>query len=125
MIPTYLKAELTTVQTFFFVLLLFLSSCSKDDVYEIFDNEVNGEKEVPIIFNAAELADDFNLDRSNRVVNYILPKSEYDKYLEDEGDFSMISKKVYWFFDAKRNKVSAPRSERGSTLANFFFNAFK
>ena len=98
MIPTYQKTALTAVQTFFLVFLVFLSSCSKDDVDDIIDIEVNEEKEEPISSNDAELADDFILDGSNRIVNYILPKSEYDKYLEDEGDFSMISKKVYEHF---------------------------
>ena len=98
MIPTYQKTALTAVQTFLFIFLIILSSCSKDDVDDIIDNEVNEEKEVPITSNDAELADDFILDESNRVVNYILPKSDYDKYLEDEGDFSMISKKVYEYF---------------------------
>ena len=98
MIPTYQKRALTAVQTLFFVFLLFLSSCSKDDVDDIIDNEINEEKEVFITSNDAELAEDFIIDESNRVVNYILTKSEYDKYLEDEGDFSMISKKVYKHF---------------------------
>lgn len=98
MIPTYQKTALTAVQTFFFIFLIILSSCSKDGVDDIIDNEVNEEKEVPITSNDAELADDFILDGSNRMVNYILSKSEYDKYLEDEGDFSMISKKVYEHF---------------------------
>ena len=98
MIPTYQKTALTAVQTFFLVFLVFLSSCGKDDVDNIIDIEVNEEKEEPISSNDAELADDFILDGSNRVVNYILPKSEYDKFLEDQGDFPMISKKVYEYF---------------------------
>ncbi len=98
MSPTYQKTAATAVQTFFFIFLLILSSCSKDDVDDIIDNEVNEEIELPITPDDAELADDFILDESNRVVNYILSKNEYDKYLEDEGDFSLISKKVYAYF---------------------------
>jgi len=98
MTPTYQKTVFTAVQTFLFIFLIILSSCSKDSVDDIIDNEANEEKEVSITPNEAELADDFILDGSNRMVNYILPKSEYDKYLEDEGDFSMISKKVYEHF---------------------------
>ncbi|MGB5497608.1 MAG: hypothetical protein WBM77_01610 [Maribacter sp.] len=98
MTPTYQKTVATTVQSFFFVFFVILSSCSKDDVEDIIDNEINEEKELSITPDEAELASDFILDESNRVVNYILPKSEYDKYLEDEGDFSLISNKVYEYF---------------------------
>lgn len=98
MTPTYQKTALTAVKTFFFIFLIILSSCSKDDIEDIIDEEVNKEVEVPIPPDNAQLADDFILDESNRVVNYILPKDEYDKYLEDEGDFSLISKKVYAHF---------------------------
>ena len=98
MTPTYQKTAVTVVQTFIFIFLIILSSCSKEDVEDIIDNEVNEEKEIPITPDDAQLADDFILDKSNRLVNYILPKGEYDKYLEDEGDFSLISKKVYEHF---------------------------
>ena len=98
MTPTYQKTAVTVVQTFFFIFLIILSSCSKEDVEDIIDNEVNEEKEIPITPDEAELAADFILDESNRLVNYILQKDEYDKYLEDEGDFSLISKKVYEHF---------------------------
>ncbi len=98
MTPTYLKTVFTVVRPIFFIFLVILSSCSKEDVDDIIDNEVNEEKEIPITPDDAQLADDFILDESNRLVNYILPKGEYDKYLEDEGDFSLISKKVYVHF---------------------------
>jgi len=98
MTPTYQKTALTAVQRFLFIFLIILSSCGKDGVDDIIDTEFNKENEVPITPNDTELADDFILDESNRVVNFILPKSEYDKYLEDEGDFLMISKKVYEHF---------------------------
>lgn len=99
MTPTYQKTAVTAVHSFFFVFLIILSSCSKDDVVDIIDKEVNEEKEVPITPDDAQLADDFILDESNRVANYILPKNEYDKFLEDEGDFTLISKKVYEYFN--------------------------
>jgi len=98
MTPTYQKTALTAAATFLFIFLILLSSCSKDDVDTIIDEQGNEEIEVPITPDDAQLADDFILDDSNRVVNYILPKSEYDKYLADEGDFSLISKKVYEHF---------------------------
>lgn len=99
MTPTYQKSAVAAVHTFLFVFFIILSSCSKDAVDDIIDNEVNEEKEVAITPDEAPLADDFILDESNRVVNYILPKGEYDKYLEDEGDFTLISKKVYEHFN--------------------------
>lgn len=97
--PSYQKTAVTAVQFFFFIFIVILSSCSKDNVDNIIDDEVNEEKEIPITQNDAELAEDFVLDESNRVVNYILPKNEYDKYLKDEGDFKLISNKVYEHFN--------------------------
>ncbi|EAR00781.1 hypothetical protein [Maribacter sp. HTCC2170] len=99
MIPTYPKRAVTTVQTFFLVFFLIISSCSKDNVVDILDSEENGENENPIAPDDSQLENNFVLDESNRVVNYILPKIEYDKYLEDEGDFSLISKKIYEHFN--------------------------
>ena len=99
MTPTYQKTASTAVKSFFFIFFIILSSCTKDGVETIIEKEVNEEKEVSITPNEAELAADFILDERNRLVNYILPKDEYDKYLEDEGDFTLISKKVYEHFN--------------------------
>lgn len=98
MTPTYQKATCIVAKAFFFVFLIILTSCSKDDSDDIMDDQGNEEQENPVNTDDAELANDFILDESNTIVNYILPKSEYNKYLEDEGDFSLISKKVYEHF---------------------------
>jgi len=90
MTPTIQKTAVTAVQSLLFGFFIFLSSCSTDSIEDIIDNK---EMEIPISTDDAVLADDFILDATNRVVNYILPKSEYDKYLNDEGDFSLVSKK--------------------------------
>jgi hypothetical protein len=98
MIPTYQKITATALRTFIFSLLVVLASCSKEQADDIIENEVNEEVGMPIPPDSSELADDFIMDESSRVVNYILSKNEYDKYLEDEGDFTLITKKVYAHF---------------------------
>ncbi|MBT8298338.1 MAG: hypothetical protein KJO52_08385, partial [Maribacter sp.] len=101
--PTYPKSAINAVCTFFLAFLLILA-CSKEGDVEVIANEVNEVNEVteeqgtPIAPNTSEFTDDFILDESSRVVNYIMSKNEYDKYLVDEGDFSLISKKVYQHF---------------------------
>lgn len=46
-----------------------------------------------------EFGENFVLDEGRRLVNFVLPNAEYNKFLNDEGDLKMVSQKVYEHFD--------------------------
>jgi hypothetical protein len=45
------------------------------------------------------LADNLILDKDHRFVNYILPQTEYQKFLEDQADFKAVTKAIYTHLD--------------------------
>ncbi|MFK7813758.1 MAG: hypothetical protein AB8B59_14785 [Maribacter sp.] len=44
---------------------------------------------------AIEFDEDFTIDATRTVANYILAQADYDKFLDGEGDISMIAEKAY------------------------------
>ena len=110
MTPTYQKAAFYAVKLFLCLFFILNTSCSNEDLddalttEEIDENEgvdeneeVDENENMP---NTGELVleSGFILDESKRILNYVLEQSEYDKYLKEEGDFKLISKKVYEHF---------------------------
>lgn len=84
--------------TYFAILSLFFYSCSEDSITDIIDDEI-GEDENPE--DNLELDTDFVINEERSFVNYILPESTYNSFLDpdDYGDFSIVSKKVYEHFN--------------------------
>ncbi|WP_024768376.1 hypothetical protein [Aquimarina macrocephali] len=68
-------------------------SCSKDDTTGSTDTGVDpdpdpsGEQTV--------FSEDFILGKDNKLINYVLSEADYNKFIAGNGDFAMVSKKVY------------------------------
>lgn len=74
----------------FLVSLIFITvSCGKD---EVIDGDNTNEKEI------FTLEENFILDESRQFLNYVIPQTEYDLFLADRGDYTIVSKKVYEYF---------------------------
>ncbi len=92
------------VYLFLIAIALACFSCSSDDSNDM-DNQ--GGTDNPIIDNPdpdptdgdGNFDENFALDKDNRFVNYVLPAVDYDKFLQGDGDFEMVSKKVYESFN--------------------------
>jgi len=79
--------------------LLFLSiiclSCSDDEPIEgLEEDEDQMEMEEPEVL----FAEDFILDGGMKLVNYILPASDYNKFLIREAEYELVTNKVYEYF---------------------------
>ncbi|MCL6265921.1 hypothetical protein [Flagellimonas myxillae] len=60
------------------------------------DSDNTEEPEAP---SSLILEDGFTIDESHQFTNLILSESEYNKFLEDEGDMRMVTNKVYEYFN--------------------------
>ena len=84
------------------VLSLCFYSCSEDTITDILEEEAlddnNGEDDSSDVL---ELDTDFIINEDRTFINYILPESTYNSFLDpdDYGDFSIVSKKVYEHFN--------------------------
>lgn len=82
------------------VIFLSFSSCSKDSITNIVDEEKTENNDNDPTDNL-ELDTDFIINEERSFVNYILSESVYNSFLDPDnyGDFSIVSKKVYEHFD--------------------------
>ncbi len=70
-------------------------SCSSDD-----SKDMGGQgTDNPDTTDGNVFEENFILDKDNKLVNYVLPKADYDKFLQGEGDFAMVSNKIYEYFN--------------------------
>ncbi|WP_425235778.1 hypothetical protein [Ulvibacterium sp.] len=93
---------------FLFSMALLISACSTDnedidnseisDDTEINDGTDNDVDENPDTSGAIVFEENFVLEDNRRLVNFVLSNSEYNKFLEGEGDVKMVSQKVYEYF---------------------------
>lgn len=109
LVPSFslFKFSSTAIAAFLFV----ITSCSKDtnilpeqeeattdNMEEMnddsFDDDSSDNNDVPttgeIVFEQ-----DFTLDASRTVANFVLPSADYNKFLEGEGDIAMVAEKAY------------------------------
>ena len=88
-------------------LFLFLSismavSCGKDEVTDL-DN-TNDKEEVidddnPIVPDETfTLEENLILDENRQFLNYVIPQADYDLFLTDQGDYKIVTQKVYEYF---------------------------
>lgn len=91
-----LKKLSAIVPAFLCVLLLTNISCNSDDSSI---PDVTDEPDVPVTTESIVLEENFILDKDKRLLNFVLPATDYDKFLQGEGDFAMVSNKVYEYFN--------------------------
>ena len=93
-----------------FSLTITIYSCSTDnvdasDVMEDVDNSDSEDSENPDdsedtdTEGSIEFEDTFVLDGDRMLTNLVLSDTEYNKFLEGEGDIQMVSNKVYEYFN--------------------------
>jgi len=88
-----------------------LNSCSKDTVKETIENEVEQEEtsneeptddpiedpvetDTDIVFEAGVV-----LDVNRTFVNYVLPETEYNKFITGDGNLKLVSEKMYTYLN--------------------------
>ncbi len=88
------------IYLFLIAIALACVSCSSDDSD---GNNNQGGTDVPIdnpgTPNGNVFEENFVLDTENRFLNYVLPATEYNKFLQGDGDFVMVSNKVYEYLN--------------------------
>ncbi|TMM57328.1 hypothetical protein FEE95_12655 [Maribacter algarum] len=113
------RISFTLPYLFVFAFLFYITSCSKDasilteqedavseDTEEMNDDSSNDDTsndnssdtmDIPptgaVVFNQ-----DFTLDATRSVANYVLPQSDYNLFLEGEGNLKQVSEKAYQYF---------------------------
>ena len=78
---------------FYFTLFSFIfltNSCSTDDMSG--GGEPIGQNDIPT------LEENLILDKSGQFLNYVIPQEDYDKFLDDKGEYSLVTHKVYEYF---------------------------
>ena len=80
---------------FVFSLIFITVSCGKDEVID--DDNSNDEDEV-IDEEIFQLEENLMLDESRQFLNYVISQTEYDLFLADRGDYTIVTKKVYEYF---------------------------
>ncbi|WP_420601150.1 hypothetical protein [Flagellimonas sp.] len=110
------RKGITLLNALFFLFLFSITniSCSTDNLEEvgIVDDETStDEPESPENPENTEDSDDSNspetmefeenfvLDEDMKLVNFVLSDTEYNKFITDDGDLKMVSKKVYEYFN--------------------------
>ncbi len=83
------------VYLFLIAIALACVSCSSDN-----NSDMGGQgTDNPDTTDGNVFEENFVLDKGNRFVNYVLPTADYNKFLQGEGDFAMVSNKVYEYFN--------------------------
>lgn len=87
------KNNSTPIVISLFIIFFTLSSCSTDSVADNINQEIDEDD--------LKLAADFIINEERSFVNFILTESVYNSFLNPDqyGDFSIVSKKVYEYFD--------------------------
>ena len=88
-------------------LSLFLSismtvSCGKDEITDL-DNtddreEVIDDDNPSVPDDPFSLEENLILDENRRFLNYVISKADYDLFLADQGDYKIVTQKVYEYF---------------------------
>ncbi len=83
------------IYVYFFLIAIALAcvSCSSDDGST--DNPIDN----PGTPDGNVFEENFVLDQGNKLVNYVLSQADYNKFIAGEGDFAMVSNKVYEYFN--------------------------
>ena len=103
----------TSTYFLFYILftVLILNSCSSDDSENPVADEENQEEMDSTDptndnqetetnpENTTVFEDNFVLDKSNKLINYILSEEEYTKFITRNGDFTTITKKIYEYLN--------------------------
>ncbi len=82
------------VYLFLIAIALACVSCSKDDG-AVMDNGGTDNPDT----EGVDFEENFVLEKDNKLINFVLPTTDYDKFLQGEGDFAMVSNKVYEYFN--------------------------
>ncbi|PKV48526.1 hypothetical protein ATE84_0525 [Aquimarina sp. MAR_2010_214] len=94
MLESHVKQYLKTLSFVGFFVFCFLS-CSKDDTTDSTDTggdpDPSGEQTI--------FEENFILGKDSKLINYVLPEAEYNKFIAGNGDFAMVSKKVYEYLN--------------------------
>lgn len=72
------------------IFIFCILSCSKDDTTD--STEVGVDPEITFEEN-------FILDKDNKLINYVVSEGDYNKFITGDGDFEMVSKKVYEYLN--------------------------
>ncbi len=86
---TVLNSKNLLLSVFLFSLIFMTVSCGKD---EVTDGNTNGQNEI------LTLEENLILDENSQFLNYVIPQAEYDLFLADRGDYTIVTKKVYEHF---------------------------
>lgn len=108
--PSYSSLKLSYL--FITTFLIIITSCSKDQTIlpdqedsvseETNDDTSNDDSSVnmDIPTTGAIIFDqNFTLDATRSVANYVLPQTDYEKFLEGDGDITMIAEKAYQYLN--------------------------
>ncbi|WP_074406870.1 hypothetical protein [Aquimarina megaterium] len=95
MLKPQLKQSLKILSFIAFFVFCFLSCSKDDDTTDPTDTGVDpdpsGEQTV--------FAEDFILGKDSKLINYVLSEADYNKFIAGNGDFAMVSKKVYEYLN--------------------------
>lgn len=113
--PTYISKSAVSFYALLLFIALFQFSCSKDspveevadDIEQPIDEDQEGTEETDPEEDPDEtdpdsslfLEEGFILDKERKLTNMVLSNEEYNKFLNDDGDFRMVTNKVYEYFE--------------------------
>jgi len=65
---------------------------------DISDDDSSEDTDIPTS-GAIEFEQGFTIDETRSVANYVISQMDYTKFLEGEGSLTMVSEKVYQYFE--------------------------
>ena len=128
------------IPTKIFVLIILFSffftniSCSKDtpDDIEVFDDaespndpEDDQNSEDTGTSGTIMFDENFILDEDRKLISFILPDAEYNKFLEGDGDVKMVSQQVYEYFNDDFDFIFILSVEENQPNGLYFGKSYK